>query len=289
MSFFGAGLGESSKKTYLNNLKKLNDKVTPTDIKFLKDTESILAKIALVVNPNTRRSYYIAVVSALKDKPKFKKEYDIYHGAMNDINQELNKESFKSEKTKTKIQNINMEDVHKRQSHLNEVINEIGTKRKITDDQYARLHDLVIVSLYTLIAPRRVLDYSCMVVGKPTEDKELNYYFKDKMYFNNYKTKGAYNQQVIDIPKELQDILKVWIKHKRGEDKHILLSMKDTPYDAHTLSRCIPKIFASPSMGISVLRNVYLTSKYGELSKQMSKDATEMGTSVGVVNHTYIK
>ena len=87
----------------------------------------------------------------------------------------------------------------------------------------------------------------------------------------------------------MQDILKVWIKHKRGEDKHLLLTMKNTPYDSHTLSRCIPKVFDNSSMGISVLRNVYLTSKYGELSKQMSKDATEMGTSVSVVNSTYVK
>lgn len=295
MSIYGGTLSEGTKKTYMSNLKKINNKVEPTDIKFLKKTDIVLEKIKEIVNPNTRRTYYISVVTALKDQPKYKKEYDLYHAEMMNINKELNTDSFKSEKTKEKHTKVDMGDLHKRQEYLNEVITEIGKKRKITDEQYIKLHDLVIVSLYMLIAPRRVLDYSCMVVEKTTDNKELNYYNDGKFYFNNYKTKGAFNQQIIEVPKNLQDILKIWLKFKRGEDKHLLITVSsqppkaNKPYSPADLSKYIKVAFDNPSMGISVLRGEYLKDKYGTLTNELQKDAVAMATSIGTINGTYIK
>lgn len=294
MSIYGGSLSDNSKKTYMSALKKLNNKVEPTDIKFLKKSDDILAKINEIVNPNSRRSALISVVTALKDKPKFKKEYDIYHTEMMNINKVLNTESFKSEKTKEKHINVEMDELEKTKENLNTVIIEIGKKRKITDEQYKRLHDLVIVSLYMLIPPRRVLDYSCMVVDTPTDDKEINYYNDGKFYFNNYKTKGTYDQQVIDVPKNLQDILKVWLKFKRGEDKHLLVKKSqqvkynNTGYTAKDLSVYIKIAFDNPNMGISLLRGKYLTNKFGDLTKEMKNDITAMGTSMSVATGTYI-
>jgi hypothetical protein len=295
MNIYGGTLAEGTKKTYMSNLKKLNNKVDPTDIKFLKKTDIVLEKIKEIVNPNTRRTYYISVVTALKDQPKYKKEYDIYHAEMMNINKELNTDSFKSEKTKEKHIKVDMVVLHKRQDYLNEVITQIGKKRKITDEQYNKLHDLVIVSLYMLIAPRRVLDYSCMVVEKPTDNKELNYYNDGKFYFNNYKTKGSYNQQMVEVPKNLQDILKVWLKLKRGEDNHLLLTLSsqplkaNKPYSPSDLSKYIKVAFDNPSMGISVLRGEYLKDKYGTITKEMKEDIKNMGTSMTVATETYIK
>lgn len=295
MSIYGGTLSEGTKKTYIAQLKKLNNKVEPTDIKFLKKTDIILAKIKEIVNPNTRRSSYIAVVTALKDQPKYKKEYDLYHAEMMNINKELNTDSFKSDKTKEKHTKVDIGDLNKRQEYLNEVITEIGKKRKITDEQYTKLHDLVIVSLYMLIAPRRVLDYSCMVVDKPTENKEFNYYNDGKFYFNNYKTKGTYNQQIVEIPKNLQDILKVWLKFKRGEDNHLLTTISsqppkaNKPYSPSFLSKYIKEAFDNASMGISVLRGEYLKDKYGIITKEMKEDIRNMGTSMTVATETYIK
>ena len=41
----GKGIGESSKKLYLANLKRLNNGVEPTNYKFLEDTKAIEDKI----------------------------------------------------------------------------------------------------------------------------------------------------------------------------------------------------------------------------------------------------
>ena len=69
--FGGSSISDGSKATYLSKLKNLNDNKAPTDVAFLKNTKSILEKIALISNPNTRRSSIIAVVSVLKDNKKF--------------------------------------------------------------------------------------------------------------------------------------------------------------------------------------------------------------------------
>ena len=79
-----------------------------------------------------------------------KKYYDIYHAKMMGVNAILNKESFKTDKTKERQENVKMEDVLARQKELSSVMVELQKKRKITDEQYEKLHDLVVTSLYTL-------------------------------------------------------------------------------------------------------------------------------------------
>jgi len=288
--FGGSECSDSSKKVYSSYLRKLNGGVVPTKLDYLKDTEKIIEKIEAIENPNTKRSAYISVVTALKNKKPYKKYYDIYHAKMMGVNAVLNKESFKTDKTKERQENVKMEDVLSRQKELSSVMGELQKKRKITDEQYERLHDLVVASLYTLISPRRSLDFSAMVVGEPTENKDLNYYHNGKFYFNNYKTKGVYKQQIVDVPQELQDILKMWIKFKKGEDKHLLLRLTtNEPYTAHDITQLLKKCFKNKDIGVSVLRNVYLTDKYSDVSKEMKKDAEDMGTSMSVALGTYIK
>lgn len=281
-------LSVGSIKTYTSKLNKLNDNKTITDLKFLKDTETILSKINKVENPNTRRSFIISVVSALKDNKKYAKEYDIYHKYMMDINQVLNKESFKSEKTKEKHKGVNMEELLKNYDELKQVITDIGKKRKITEEQYEKLRLLMIQSLYLLVAPRRLLDYTAMRIEKPTEDKEHNYYFDNKFYFNNYKTKGSYKQQITDVPKDLQDIIKLWLKFKSKDNNYLIVKKSGTPYTAQELSTELPIIFNNPSMGVSVLRGEYLKNKYGKFSTEMKEDVKNMGTSMAVGNDIYI-
>lgn len=288
--FGGASITDSSKKVYMSKLKKLTeDNKIPQNLNFLKDTDKMIEKIENIENPNTRRSYWIAVVSVLKDKKPFKKYYDVYHEKMMGINSVLNKESFKTEKTKEKQSNIKMEDLLARQKELMSVMEEVQKKRKITDEQYNKLHDLVVTSLYTLVPPRRNLDYSAMIVGEPTENKELNYYHNGKFYFNNFKTKKT-GQQIIDVPQELQSILKLWMKFKRGEDKHLLLNTStNTPYEAYAINHVLKKAFNNDNVGVSVLRNVFLTNKYGDNMKELKKDTEEMGTSVQMAQNVYIK
>jgi hypothetical protein len=286
--FAGSMISEGSKKTYLSKLKKLNGNKVPTDLLFLKDTKGILTQIEAIPNPNTRRSSIIAVVSVLKDNKKFKKEYELYHAEMMKINSILNKNSFKSDSTKAKQSNVKMDEILAIQKELAEVLPLIQKKRKITDEQLQQLHDLVVSSLYSLLPPRRNVDYSEMVIGTPTDDKTKNYFSKGQLFFNCYKTQGTYKQHVIDVPTGLNEILKLWIKFK-PKDNHLLVKLSGEKYKPTEMTGLLKRVFKNDSMGVSVLRNVFLSDKYSDVMAGLKKDTAQMGTSVGVANSTYIK
>ena len=288
--FGGSTISEGSKKTYTSKLKKLNGDKTPTDLLFLKDTKTVLEQIEKISNPNTRRSSLIAVVSVLKDNKKYKKEYEIYHTEMMKINAILNKTSHKSEATKEKQDKVSMTEILAIQKELQAILPTIKGKKKITDEQLKELHDLVITSIYTLLPPRRNLDFSEMTIGLPTEDKTKNYYHKGQFTFNTYKTAGQdHKQQIVEVPKELQDILKIWIKFKPKDNDYLLVKIpSNDKYKANEMTALLKKVFKNDNMGVSVLRNIFLSDKYSDAMKDLKKDTEAMGTSTGTAMGTYI-
>ena len=54
------------------------------------------------------------------------------------------------------------------------------------------------------------------------------------------------------------------------------------------MTRILNKIFGK-NIGSSILRNLYLTNKYGDMVEELKKDTTDMGTSVDTALSTYIK
>jgi len=289
-------LSEGSKKLYMSKLRSISGEKEIKNLNFLKDTEAVIKTIEEKSdNPNTRRTSYIAVCNVLKDKKPFKKQNDIYHKKMMELNDQLNKESFKSDKTKEKQENVSMDKLVERHDELMKLLPEIKKKKKIMPEDLVNIFNLLVTSLYIMLPPRRNKDYQTMVVADPTENKELNYYHNGKFYFNNYKTKSAHGQQVIDVPPELQEIITVWLKIRNKTDPHLLVfprwacSTGEPITESNDMLKVIRYAFDNKDVGVSVLRNVYLTSKYGKMSKELKQDAHDMGTSIGVANSTYIK
>jgi hypothetical protein len=54
------------------------------------------------------------------------------------------------------------------------------------------------------------------------------------------------------------------------------------------ITRLLNKIFGK-SVGSSLLRNMYLSNKYGGMVEDLKNDTKNMGTSLGVALSTYIK
>jgi hypothetical protein len=54
------------------------------------------------------------------------------------------------------------------------------------------------------------------------------------------------------------------------------------------ITKILNKIFGR-YIGSSMLRNIYLTSKYGSMMKELKDDTSDMGTSVDVAMNTCIK
>ena len=124
---------------------------------------------------------------------------------------------------------------------------------------------------------------------------DFNYIDLDKkqFIFNNYKTSRTYKNQIIDIPDELYNIITEYIKVfdiKDGDDGWLLVNPKtNKPYtNTNTITILLNKIFNS-KVSSSMLRKVYLTSKYSDKNKELEKDSKSMGTSVNTATNNYIK
>jgi integrase len=293
-------ISATSRKLYLYNLTKLNGGKSVSNLKFLSNAD-LLDKIN-EAKPNTRRTYLISVVSALKDRPeaKFKKLYAKFYEQLVNLNKELKDNTEKTPKVKENW--VEQGDVKEIQQKLHEIIPKIQNKKKVSPEEYDELLKLVVLSLYTLQAPRRNKDYVDMsIVKKVPAETDHNYLdiSEWKWIFNNYKTEKTYKQKIVDIPEDLKDILKVYLKFhpdakelkKKSPEKasHFLMKADGTGVTTSTdMTRMLNKIFGK-KIGCSMLRSIFLTDKYGKMAEEMKDDTSAMGTSVDTALNNYIK
>jgi hypothetical protein len=285
----GRGLSEGSLKLYEANLKRLNNGLDIKNLNFLKDTESIIKQIK-EKKDTTARSYIIAICSILKNDLKMQKPYKIYYDLLIEYNDKLKTNNTKSEKQQEEW--IGQDEVKSIYDKLEEEVKLLFKKKNLSVDEYNKMLSFVVLSLYVLQPPRRNLDYLKLLAVskyKGTEDKDFNYFdiSKKKMIFNNYKTKGTYQSQEIEVNEKLYLILISWIKKFKIKD-YVLQKMDGTELDKNGITKILYKIF-DKKIGSSLLRNIYLTDKYSELNKEKIKDANAMGNSVNVIDSNYVK
>lgn len=292
-------ISPSSRKLYTFNLTKLNKGKPIKNLNYLA-SPTILDNLN-GMKPNTRRTYLIAIVSALKGRPeaKYKKLYTKYYEELMKLNGELKTNTTKSDTQKDNW--LEQDDIMAKWDELKGIVDEIGTRRKITPDEYNRLLQLVVLSLYCLQAPRRNKDYiDMMVVKKTPEESDENYLniVDWEWVFNNYKTQKKYQQKRLPVPDNLREIIKVYLSHhpssaeikKRNPHPVPFLVRQDgKPLQTSTdMTRMLNKIFKG-KIGSSMLRNIFLTSKYGDAQKELAADTDAMGTSSETAMNNYIK
>ena len=291
-------IADSSRKLYNANFVRLNDGNPVLRFDFLKDVPAILEKLSKY-KPNTVRGYIIAITSLMGDlketnPKKYKKTYEEYYKILTEYNTTL-----KDQTAKSANENTNWITPEKKQEVINEcekIIEVIGNKRKITEDQYEKLFECLVLSLYTKIPPRRNMDYQDMLITRKntTQDATNNFFdvANKRFIFNKYKTAGAYKKQETDIPEDLMKIIMLYLKHRprvEEDTNQFLVNFKGEPYtQTNSMTRILNKIFDG-KVGASMLRKLYLTTKYANTMKEMKEDAEEMGTSTNTIQNNYIK
>tara|TARA_R110000824_G_scaffold10747_1_gene47014 strand:- start:1640 stop:2566 length:927 start_codon:yes stop_codon:yes gene_type:complete len=292
-------ISASTRKLYIHNLSKLNKGKPIKNLNFLSPP-SILEGLN-DIKANTRRTYIIAIVSALKGRPeaKYKKLYIRYYDELMKLNAELKTNTTKSDKQKENW--MSQDEIQEKSDDLCQIIPAIEGKKKISGAEYTKLLHCLILSLYVKQAPRRNKDYTDMMVVKQLpSDTTVNYLdINDwKWTFNNYKTKGTYNSVTIPVPPKIQEIIKVYLKYSPCAKELKKKKPLPCPFLIHAdgrvintsteMTRVLNKILGG-KVGSSMLRNIFLTDKYGEVNKEMSEDVAAMGTSLDTANNVYIK
>lgn len=291
------GVRDSSIRLYLSNLRRLNEGQELKNLSFLKNVKVVEDKISHL-KPTTRRSYYISISTVLKDLPNTEQILPLYYDKMMEMNKEL---KVNNEKSLSQTENWKSQDeiVHK----WDELRQEIDLKktRNITEDYYRKVLDFFILSLYVLQPPRRNMDYQNNFIVRKWNDKmikDINYtdIFRKMFIFNNYKTSGTYSSQTIEMTPELLQIFNYYLKlHplrqelKEGKAIPLLCTIKGQAFTKNNdITRVLQRIFKA-KIGASMLRNIYLTSKYSAVLDELKKDTANMATSLSTAENQYIK
>lgn len=288
---------ESSAVQYMQSLYKLNDSKVFSNLGWLKNYAVIderLKKYAL----NTQRGYITSIVTMLSvvNMPSHKSIQKHWLQRLMDYSQNKVIQDNKNEKSDKQSENwIDWDEVMSIKQNLRMSLKKFINLAQISREQYEELQKYVILSLYTDMAPRRNQDYIDMYVvdkWKPSMDKTKNYLDIDtrKFIFNKYKTAKTYGEQIIPVPESkdrpLFEALIMMLKHHplnstRAKEFKLLVDYEGNALNTvNIITRILNKIFKK-KIGASMLRHIYLTSKYGDELTEMKKDSQIMAHSLG--------
>lgn len=137
----------------------------------------------------------------------------------------------------------------------------LNSKDPITQKQFQHLQNYIIISLYTLIAPRRLLDYTEMKIRNFNRETD-NYFDKNKFVFNIYKSAKTFGTQEYALPTKLSNIIKKWSKINSSD--FLLTDTNGNKMVVSQLHQRLNKILGRQA-SVNILRHSYLTDKYKDV------------------------
>ena len=295
---------ESTIKMYSSNLLKLQKLMDTDNFKFLEKPDNVKDKVS-ELHFTTQRNYYNAVIvylMAVRDKKEdpLIEEYVEIRDTLNKKYEDEQATGVISDKQKNNFVDI---------SEVNKMINDMATeiknrkikkKEDLTPKDKSLLQSYILFNIYTRLPMRNDLAGMEAInkrsYNKLSEEdkKEKNYLVVNKnklfMVLNNYKTSAKYKELDIDIPKDLEKLLRLYI---RVNGMGVLFkSSTGKPLSRNALSQLLlkeTKKRMGKSISTTMLRKIYLSSKYGKVKEEMEKDAKVMGHSTEVAQSVYIK
>ena len=274
-------LSENSIKTYISSLISINKKLDgDKNIDWFDKNSKEIIEYLNKGNSKTSKTILSAIYILTSNK-------DI-HEQMIKLSTEVNDEYKTNKKTDKQTDNWLSSNEIKEiyDTYYNKTINIL--KQKIINKK-----DTEIIIEYILLGflsghltpPRRSLDYALMKIRNFDEETD-NYYKKGICYFNTYKTKDVYGKQSLIVPKELNDILKKWVKVNQTD--YMLFSSIGKGLNSSQITKILNKIFGL-NVSTSMLRHIYLSDKYSQVEENMKKDAVLMGHSANTQSQYIVK
>lgn len=290
---------ESSATAYIKVLMQLNGGKAFNNLAFLKNKDVIMARLG-EYSESTQKSSLGAIVSvltSLKDKATYKALYNFYYERMSNASKQAREADTSEKSDKQEMNWAKWEDVIKKRDEMEEKLPTSKTKL-MSLPMWNNMLSYVILCLYTMIPPRRNLDYQNLYVVKKWNDKmddSKNYYdlATHKLIFNKYKTSKAHGRQEIDISdnKELRAAMDLFIHfhpERKKPEYRFLVNMDGSALTSiNSITRILNKIFGK-NIGSTMLRHVYLSDKYKMDMGEMKKDAEAMGHNLST-QREYIK
>jgi hypothetical protein len=318
------GVRDITINNYKRHINKLSMKITDEPFKsisFLKTKYDDVIEYLSQFSLSVQRAYAAAIMVFLTPNKKgdppqeYKEVYDKYMLILKDGQKSYLDSKANNKMSEKELTNwMDYEDIVKiRDNKLKELkkkkINVTSTQ-KLNNKDFNLLQQYVVLSLYTMMPPRRN-DYAVMkIVNKKQynslndSDKKNNNYLinnskvsKQFSYGTNAVKSGTGDNdtQIINIPKDLNSVLNLWLNYNKTDN--LLVIVKDGEYISTTrnnLTEFINRIFKpyNKSISTSMLRKIYLTYMFPEevdIKSKKQKIAEQMNHSISVQQNLYVK
>jgi hypothetical protein len=299
---------DSSLMTYKQVLNKMAKDMTGEaydNNNFLLDTEKV--KEYFIGKSNSVRKKYISTILVclspkgvnITEHADTYKHYKEFLLNENDIYQQSISQGKMTENDKRKW--VSWDKIMDLQKKLGKVAN--ATK---TPYDYLKY---LIVSLYTLMPPKR-LEYAEMMItskkdydkfSQDTKDNRILYVGNTKkpfFSFGKHLVKRGTETRTFEIPTKLNNIIKTYIKlYTQNHSNNPPIFITGNAMTTNALSKRIEKIFNEngfPNIGATMLRKIYLSYHPTNVAKQtqdkeMKDIADKMGHTIYQQQNTYTK
>lgn len=276
---------------------------------FLKKPVKVLS--CLAENDHTRKLELSIVMTMCKIIDLDDDILEVYRQELNSIVEKVKaryKSGEKSEKEKANW--LTKADLEAIQQDEKEEYEKIITKTRgpsIKGHRYLDSQNYVLLSLYLSHPLRNDVAYT-KIVNNPTDwekmkkkDKEKgNYLILDrlnenvKLVMNEYKTDKYYGQKVINIDKEVGQLIMHflrWRAYHGWESNYFLLNRKMEPMSENGITKSFNRLFDKydKKISTSMLRHILLTDMFSEINEKKKEIADMIGNSPATIDNKYVK
>ena len=294
-------------KQYTTNLNKLKKMFDTDDYDFLKKSKDVMNKLSDLHYLSQRNilNAVIVLLMALNDDKKYDELLEEYGKLRDELNDKYNDEQ-KSGVISDK-QSKNFATTEEVFDMINEMADELKPLKKKSNDNITKkekqlLQAYVLFNIYARmpfrndVAGMMSINQAAYKKLSDEEKKENNYLVvpsKGNLYFvlNKYKTSKKYEE--LDLKIEDKDLRKILRYYLKVNGMGVLFKTStDKPLTRIELSKVLLKYskkYMNKSISTTLLRKIYLSSKYGNMKEELEKDNKVMGHSKQVALDTYVK
>ena len=293
-------------KQYVINLKKLQKIYDTDNYDFLKKPEDVMEKLSDLHYLSQRNilNAVVVLLMALNSDEKYDKlleEYGNLRDGLNDKYSDEQKSGIISDK-----QSKNFATTEEVFTMINKMADELKPLKKkskddITKKEMQLLQAFVLFNIYARmpfrndVAGMEAIQKRAYNKLSEEEKKAKNFLVVEKngLFFvlNKYKTAKKYEE--LDLPIEDPTLKKILRYYLKMNGMGVLF--KTSTGKALTrieLSKVLLKYsqkYMGKSISTTLLRKIYLSSKYGNMKEELEKDNKVMGHSKAVALDTYVK
>jgi hypothetical protein len=282
-------------KQYVTNLSKLQKLFDTDNYDFLSDADKVMEKVSDLHYLSQRNilNAVVVLLMALNHDGKYSKlleEYGKLRDGLNDKYSDEQKSGVISDKQSANFATI--EEVYDMINQMATELKPIKMKTELTKKEFSLLQAYTLFNIYARMPMRNDVAgmeaiqkraYNKLSVD---EKKAENFLVVEKngLFFvlNKFKTQAKYEQLNLPIEdKSLKKIIRFYLKHN-GMGV-LFKTSTGKPITRTELSKLLIKFskkYMNKSISTTLLRKIYLSSKYGDMKKEMEADSKVLGHDV---------